>query len=125
MAIKSKSAICNQNLCFCLTTAQSHTAHFTNINEFLDYNFTAKMQSDSAGLALSSIITKMIKNNGFPFSVYSTLFEACVCSISLYGGEVFGYAEYESQFRIHTRAIRAFLGLPKQVTSFGLVSELE
>ena len=96
-----------------------------NINEFLDYNFTAKMQSDSAGRALSSIITKMIKNNGFPFSVYSTLYEACVCSISLYGGEVFGYAEYESQFKIHTRAIRAFLGLPKQVTSFGLVSEVE
>ena len=95
-----------------------------NINEFLDYNFTAKMQSDSAGRALSSIITKMIKNKGFPFSVYSTLYQACVCSISQYGGELFGFSEYESSFKLHTRAIRAFLGLPKQVASFGLASEV-
>ena len=80
-----------------------------NINEFLDYNFTAKMQSDSAGRALSSIITKMIKNKGFPFSVYSTLYQACVCSISQYGGELFGFSEYESSFKLHTRAIRALL----------------
>ena len=83
------------------------------------------MQSDSAGRALSSIITKMIKNKGFPFSVYSILYQACVCSISQYGSEVFGFAEYDSAFKLHMRAVRAFLGLPKNVTSFGLVSEVD
>jgi hypothetical protein len=39
------------------------------INEFLDFTFTAQIQADSAGRALSSIITKMIKNQGFPFNV--------------------------------------------------------
>jgi hypothetical protein len=96
-----------------------------NINEFLDYSFTSEIQADSAGRALSSIITKMIKNKGFPFSVYSILYQACVCSISQYGSEVFGFEHYESTFKVHLRAARAFLGLPKNVASFGLVSELD
>ena len=95
------------------------------INEYLDYNFTAGVQSDSAGRALSSIITKMIKNKGFPYSVYSILYHACVCSISEYGSEVFGFAQYDTTFKLHLRATRAFLGLPKNATSFGLVSELD
>ena len=95
------------------------------INEHLDYNFTSKMNNDSAGRALSSIITKMIKNRGFPFSIYSILYRACVCSISQYGSEIFGYEKYESAFKLHLRAARAFLGLPKNVASFGLISELD
>ena len=38
-----------------------------NLNEFLDFSFTARCQADSAGRALGSIITKMIKNQGLPF----------------------------------------------------------
>ena len=95
------------------------------INEFLDFTFTAQVQADSAGRALSSIITKMIKNQGFPFNVYSILYKACVCSISEYGSEVFGYEQFDSSFKLHLRAARAFLGLPKNVASFGLVSELD
>ena len=60
-----------------------------NINEFLDFNFTAECLADSAGRALSSIITKMIKNGGF--NVYTLLYEACVTSISDYGSEITGY----------------------------------
>ena len=95
------------------------------INEHLDYKFTHEMQADSAGRALSSRITKMIKNKGFPFSIYSLLYQACVCSISQYGDEVFGFEQYDTTFKLHLRAARAFLGLPKNVTSFGLVSELD
>ena len=67
----------------------------------------------------------MIKNQGFPFNVYSILYKACVCSISGYGSEVFGYEEYDATNKIHFRAARAYLGMPKNVTSFGLVSELD
>ena len=45
------------------------------INEFLDFTFTTEVQADSAGRALSSIITKMIKNQGFPYNVYSILYK--------------------------------------------------
>ena len=95
------------------------------INEYLDYNFTVKILTDSAGRALSSLITKMIKNKGLPFSIYSMLYQACICSISQYGSEVYGYENFDSAFKLHLRAARAFLGLPKNVTSFGLVSELD
>ena len=94
------------------------------INEYLEYSYTAQMQADSAGRALSLLISKMIKNKGFPFSVFSKLYQACICSISLYGGEVFGYNRYDSLLNLHLRATRAFLGLPKNTATFGLISEL-
>ena len=61
-----------------------------NINEYLDFSFTAKCQADAAGRALGSIITKMIKNQGLPFNVYSILYSSCVTSISDYASEVRG-----------------------------------
>ena len=82
------------NFMFNSTEIQSYCNHYKylgcTINEFLDFTFTAQVQADSAGRALSSIITKMIKNQGFPFNVYSILYKACVCNISEYGSEVFG-----------------------------------
>ena len=67
----------------------------------------------------------MIKNHGFPYSVYTQLYNACVCSVSMYGSEVFGYHEYDSLYKLHLRALRAFFGLPKNVTSAGLLSEVD
>ena len=87
------------------------------IDEHLSYEYTVGVLADSAGKALSSVISKMIKNHGFPYSVYTQLYDSCVCSVSLYGSEVFGYNEYDSLHKLHLRAIRAFFGLPKNVTS--------
>ena len=67
----------------------------------------------------------MIKNKGFPFSVYSKLYQACVCSISNYGAEIFGYGQYNSKFKLYLRAIRAFHGMPEKVPTFGLISEVD
>ena len=83
------------------------------------------MQADSAGRALSSLITKMLKNGGFPYAVFTKLYQACVCSVSLYGSEIFGYEHFNSTFKLHLRAARAYLGLPKNVASYGLISELD
>jgi hypothetical protein len=95
------------------------------INEFLDFNFTAECLADSAGRALGSIVTKMIKNGGFPFNVYSILYEACVTSIADYSGEVFGYNQHQPTLKLHLRAIRAFLGLPKTSCNVGVLSEVD
>ena len=96
-----------------------------NLNEFLDYKFTADCLADSAGRALGAIITKMIKHRGFPFRVYTILYEACVTSIADYSGEVTGYTQYDRSVQIHTRAIRAFLGLPKNCCNVGVLSEVD
>jgi len=93
------------------------------IHEHLNFLKTVNTLSESAGRSLSSIITKMIKNGGFPFKVFLTLFESCVCSVSDYGGEVFGYERFDSSFKLHARAARAFLGVSKFTPICGIISE--
>ena len=81
------------------------------INENLNFEKATNDLCESAGRALSGIITKMIKNGGFPLNVYKILYESCVCSITDYGAEVLGFHEYNSREKIHNRAVRSFLGL--------------
>ena len=95
----------------------------TTINEYLDYNYTAESLADSAGRALSAVICKCIKNGGFPYITYTTLVENCVNSIAQYSSEVWGYKKYNSTQKLHLRAARFFLGLPKmfQFLQFWLI----
>ena len=94
------------------------------LNEHLDFKPTTDILAESGGRSLSSIIIKMIKNGGFPLSVFKVLFESCVCSVTDYGREVWGYKEFESITKIQLKASRAYLGLPKQASLPGLLSEL-
>ena len=88
-------------------------------------NFTVNKHSESAGRALSAITTKMIINNGFPFNVFTLLYEACVISVLDYSAAIYGFKEYQSAMNIHLRAIRSFLGTPKNVCSPGVLSEVD
>ena len=83
-----------------------------HLDEFLNFQYTTKTQVDSAGRALCSVITRMIKNKGFPFKIFSMLYNACVVSIADYSAEVTGFSECEATNQLHLKAIRAFLGLP-------------
>ena len=91
----------------------------------MDFTFTANCLADTAGRALSSIITKMIKNGGFPYNVYTFLYNACVTSITDYASEITGYTQFESSLQIQIRAIRAYLGLPKNSVNVGVLSEFD
>ena len=97
----------------------------SHLNEFLDFKYTIDKHADSAGRALSSIITKMIKNNGFPYSVFAMLYDACVNSISDYCSPIMGFSTSQSLLKLHIRAIRSFLGLPKNACTPGLLSEVD
>ena len=70
-----------------------------NINEYLDFTFTVEKHSDAAGRALGAIVTKMIKNGGFPYNVYSLLYNACVTSVSDYSGPITRYLQYDSSLK--------------------------
>ena len=96
-----------------------------NINEYLDFKFTVEKLSESAGRALGAIITKMIKNNGFPYNLYSMLYRTCVTSIADYSAAVTGFSDYDSSMKVHLRAIRAFLGVPKNACNVGILSETD
>ena len=65
----------------------------------------------------------MIKNEGLPFNVYSLLYEACVCSISDYSAAVTGFVSNDLLEKLHLRALRAFLGVPKNTCNAAITSE--
>ena len=46
------------------------------INENLNFEKTTAILCESAGRALGGIVTKMIKNGGFPLKVYKTLYDS-------------------------------------------------
>ena len=96
----------------------------TTIDEFLGFDFCAGVMADSAGRALGALITKMIKNGGFPLNVFKTLYDASVCSVSDYGGEIWGFKDYDVMNKIHLRALRAYLGIPKRTPIPGILSEM-
>ena len=81
MHIRSKRTDCS-NFMFFLNKRDipySHEYKYLGcmINEHLDASLTTSVLVDSTGRALSSIITKLIKNKGFPFSVFCTVYQAC------------------------------------------------
>ena len=94
------------------------------INEHLNFTQSVQDLCASAERALSGIISKMIKNKGFPFNVYHTLYEACVCSVADYASEVLGFHEQAAVEKLHNRAIRAFLGLDKRTAVSGMRAEM-
>ena len=94
------------------------------INEFIDYNYTAENLADSAGRALSAIICKYLKNGGFPYLTYTTLIENCVNSISQYSSEVWGFQYYSSTQKLHLRAARFYLGLPKNAPVPAILADI-
>ena len=95
-----------------------------NIDEHLDIKYSVSCQSDAAGRALSVVVTKMIKNGGFPFKLYEMLYNSCVCSVADYTAPVTGYQEFESTMKLHLKAIRAYLGVPKNACNVGVLSEV-
>ena len=94
------------------------------LDEFLDFNITAEAQADAAGRALGSLIAKTIKNGGLPFKIYSMLYDCSCTSVSDYGSEIWGFSPREAIIKIHLRAARSYLGLPKNVTKVGVLSEI-
>ena len=95
-----------------------------SINCHVDFQFTANALANSAGRALGIVVTKMIKNGGFGYKVYSTLVNSCVNSIADYGGEIWGYQEYDTQLKLMTRAARAFMGTSKSVPINAILAEI-
>ena len=95
------------------------------INEFLDYNYTTETLSDAAGRALSSIFCKTIKHGGLPYVTYTTLIESCINSIAHYSSEVWGFKSYDSCLKLHLRAARFFLGLPKNAPIPAILKDID
>ena len=110
--------------CRIVTYCNTYKYLGSTLDEFLNFNKTSETQSESAGRALGALITKTIKNGGFPYSIYTMLYECLVCSVSDYGSEIWGFECRDAATKIQLRATRVFLGLPKTATSAGVLAEM-
>ena len=57
-------------------------------------------------------------------NVYKNLFESCVCSVTDYAGEIWGFKAYETNRQVQLKGARAFLGVSKQTPIPGLLSDI-
>ena len=94
------------------------------INEHLDFERMSKSFCDPASRALSAVMCKMIKNKGFPFNIFEMLYNCCVTSITDYSHEVIGFHQYTGSASMHSKAIRAYLGVGHSANLCGLRSEM-
>ena len=94
------------------------------INQHLNFELISNAQTEPASRALSAVLPKMIKNNGFPLKIYELLYNSCVTSISDYGHEVIGFHQYPAIEKLHSKALRFYLGTGKTAPLCGLRSEM-
>ena len=95
-----------------------------HINQHLDFEKMSNSFCDPASRALSAVMCKMIKNKGFPFNIFEMLYNCCVTSITDYSHEVIGFHQYTGSTSVHSKAIRAYLGVGHSANLCGLRSEM-
>ena len=52
------------------------------------------------------------------------LYECAVCAVADYGSEIWGFEINDDITKVHLRAARCYLGLPKHATSAGILAEI-
>ena len=83
------------------------------LNEFLDYNVTAKAVAQSASRALGLLTAKFKSIWGMPYDVYTKLYDAMVWPVLSYGASVWGVKSFSCINAVQNRAMRFFLGTGK------------
>ena len=94
------------------------------INQFLNYEQMSNSFLDPASRAMNAVICKMIKNKGFPFDIFQLLYNSCVTTVCDYAHEVIGFHQYSASDKIHTKAIRSYLGVGHSAPLCALRSEM-
>ena len=82
------------------------------LNEFLDFQITAKVVSQSASRALGLLISKDKAFGGKPYECFSKCYDALVQSIINYGAAVWGSTGYSCIAAVQNRACRFLLDRP-------------
>ena len=81
------------------------------LDEYLNYNVTSNVLSESAGRALGSIQNKVYHLKGLDFKSYCKLFNVGVVPIMNYGAGIWGFKDYSKAENVQNRAIRFYLGV--------------
>ena len=91
--------------------------HYKYLGIFIDEHSTfqhaTNVLSESAGRALSAVISKYKQFRNVGYRTYNKMYESAVIPVSDYAAEIWGYKDYPSSNKIQNRAIRFFLGVHK------------
>ena len=94
------------------------------LNEFLDYNVTARCVSQSAGRALGLLIAKSKSLGSMPYKVYSKLYDTMVWPVIAYGAAVWGDKTFTCIEAVQNKAMRFFLGTGRYTPNAAVIGEM-
>ena len=92
--------------CNTLEVTDSYTYLGIIFDEFLIFEKCAKTLSDSAGRALSAVISKSKRFRNIGFNTFTKLYYAGVNTILDYGASVWGFSNHKFRQQIQNRAIK-------------------
>jgi len=97
----------------CQTIDYTHDYKYLGyfINEFLDADESIQKVYTCANRALGVLIAKAKAAHGFPLSVFSRLFDACVIPICTYSAHIWAHRKRQPLDKIQNNALRFFFGL--------------
>ena len=96
-----------------LVISDRYTYLGLTLNEYLDFNVTARAVAQSASRALGLLIAKSKCMGGMPYDVYSKLYATLVWPVISYGASIWGTKSYSCVNAVQNRAMRFFLGTGK------------
>lgn len=94
------------------------------LDEFLNFNITASFVAQSASRALGLLIAKYKALGGMPYKVYTKLYDSLVWSIVAYGAAIWGTQSFSCIEAVQNRAMRAFLGTPRNTPSAAMAGDM-
>ena len=94
------------------------------LNEFLDFNLTAKIVAQSANRALGLVMTKCKTIGGVSYDVYKKLFDSPVSPIIEYGAAIWSYTNYSCINAIQLWACRFFLGVGRYTSNAAVMGDM-
>ncbi|XP_050415446.1 uncharacterized protein LOC126829542 isoform X2 [Patella vulgata] len=79
----------------------------------LNFNLCVNELSKSASRALAALCSKHFQAGGFPYNIFTRLYESLVQPIILYGARIWGITEHHKLNSVQNRACKVFLGLKR------------
>ena len=81
------------------------------IDEYLNYDVTAQMLSESAGRALGGIINKFKSLKGMGFRTFEKMYLTGVTSVAEYAADIWGFKDISACNTVQNRAMRYYMGV--------------
>ena len=108
----------------CINIVSKYKYLWVIFDEHMNFDSCETTLTESAGRALSSIISKFYTYKNIGYNVYTKLFDSYVWPILDYCSSTWSYGKYKKSEQILNRAIRYYLGVHKSVPILGIQGDM-